>query len=308
MMLRISFFFLLILVCPSAIAQPTNDTFSLYFELGVPELNKKATGKLDSLLYSDVINSRTQLIIVGYADYLGTEARNQSLSEARSQNVLAHLTSMGVSKSNVQLCIGKGEIDRGIKTKDGYPIDRRVDVVIDRLKMAKKPTSVPKPKPIVKQPAKEPVASNKPVIKPTEPIATKPPVPLSKIDISTLKPGETIILDNLYFIPGRHIIREESVSVLQNLRSTLEANSDLNIQIEGHVCCVTAIDAMDEDTFELALSVNRAKFIYQFLVRNGIDRERLKFKGFGRSRPLVQVERSAEDEDRNRRVEIRILE
>lgn len=297
-MLRVILIFLLMFLYKPAEAQPVNDTFSIYFELGKPELTKVALARLDSLLYYDVINSSTQLIIIGYADFLGTEESNQSLSEARSQNVLEHLTSMGVPKGNVRLCIGKGEVDRSLKTQDGYPIDRRVDVVVDRIKMAK--TSVPKK---TKIPTKVTKPERQPSVSKIISLSSTP-----TIDISQLKPGQTIVLENLYFYPGRHIIKEESISVLEKLHATLEANPELKIQIEGHVCCVNAVDAIDEDTFQLALSLNRAKYIYQYLVKNGIDPDRLKYRGFGRSRPVVAVERTAEDEDKNRRVEIRILE
>jgi outer membrane protein OmpA-like peptidoglycan-associated protein len=299
MLLRILFIFLLMSLHARAAAQPANDTFSIYFELGQPELTQKAITKMDSLLYHDVINSSTQLIIVGYADFLGAEESNKSLSEARSQNVLEHLTSMGVRKSNVQLCIGKGEVDREVKRQDGYPADRRVDVVVDRVKMARTP--------VVKQVPKAPAKVATPTSQPSVP-ARRPSSSGPAIDLSSLKPGQTIVLENLYFHPGRHFIKEESITILEKLHETLEANSDLKIQIEGHVCCVTAVDAIDEDTFQLALSLNRAKYIYQYLVKNGIDRERLKYKGFGRSRPVVPVERTAEDEDKNRRVEIRVIE
>lgn len=299
MMLRNILIVLFIALNIATSAQPANDTFSLYFELGVPELSRKTIAKLDSLLYEDVINTSSKLVIVGYADFLGSEESNKSLSEERSLNVLAHLVSMGINKSNVQLCIGKGEIDRSIKTKDGYPVDRRVDVVLDKKRMIKKPVSIaakPGAAPVVPKPS------------PTVPIKRSVPPTVTGIDISALKPGQTMVLENLYFYPGRHIIREESISVLEKLYVTLEENPDLKIQIEGHVCCVNTIDALDEDNFQLALSLNRAKYIYLYLIKHGIESERLSYKGFGKSRPVVQVEKTAEDEDKNRRVEIRIIE
>src|SRR5690606_34824300 len=106
----------------------------------------------------------------------------------------------------------------------------------------------------------------------------------SNLDLSNVEVGQTIVLDKIYFHSGRHYVKDESLPELEKLYKVLVAYPELKIQIEGHVCCVNAIDALDEDTFELALSVNRAKFIYQYLIRKGIDRRRLFFRGFGRSR------------------------
>jgi outer membrane protein OmpA-like peptidoglycan-associated protein len=89
----------------------------------------------------------------------------------------------------------------------------------------------------------------------------------------------------------------------------MRQNPNLKISIEGHVCCIKDTpDALDIDTFEPQLSVNRAKAIYQYLTSRGIDTSRLSYIGYGRRRPMVDPELSEEDAEKNRRVEIRILE
>ena len=49
------------------------------------------------------------------------------------------------------------------------------------------------------------------------------------------------------------------------------------------------------------------KEIYDILIEKGIDETRMEYLGFGKTRPLVWPEKTEEDENRNRRVEIRIL-
>jgi flagellar motor protein MotB len=45
-----------------------------------------------------------------------------------------------------------------------------------------------------------------------------------------------------------------------------------------------------------------------FLIKNGINRNRMSFKGFGTSKPIYPIpEKSAQEEEDNRRVEIMIL-
>jgi OOP family OmpA-OmpF porin len=75
------------------------------------------------------------------------------------------------------------------------------------------------------------------------------------------------------------------------------------------VCCIeNAPDALDVDTYEPTLSVNRAKAIYRYLVSKGIESSRLRYEGFGKRRPIVPNETTEEDAEKNRRVEIRIVE
>ena len=261
-------------------AQTSTDTLKLYFDTDQASFNKKTRSMLDSLLYNDLILTNRAINIIGYTDYVGAEEYNNRLSQSRAQYVANYFVGMGVKNSQIKQRIGKGEILRQQEKNGGYQSDRRVDVVVSvRFK-------------------KEAITSKNSTVK------TAPPV-LQKIDIAT---GSTFVLDNIYFYAGRHVVKPESLKEIDKLYNALVVNPKLSIQIEGHVCCVRfAPDALDEDTDELALSANRAKYIYEYLVQKGIDSSRLKYHGFGRSRPIVIKERSAEDEDKNRRVEIRVL-
>jgi outer membrane protein OmpA-like peptidoglycan-associated protein len=81
------------------------------------------------------------------------------------------------------------------------------------------------------------------------------------------------------------------------------------INIEGHVCCIKDVpDALDIDTYESRLSVNRAKAVYEYLVVKGIDPTRLSYVGFGKKRPIIADEKTEEDAAKNRRVEIRVTD
>jgi len=43
------------------------------------------------------------------------------------------------------------------------------------------------------------------------------------------------------------------------------------------------------------------------LVKNGIESNRLSYRGFARTRPLADPELTEEDRQKNRRVEIRVV-
>lgn len=271
-------------VCMVLKAEGQFDSTKIYFKLNVDALDKKAVKTIDSLVYNDIINSKTTLLIVGYADYLGTEDHNKVLSERRSKSIANQLITLGIPESNIKLCIGKGEIDRSVKLPEGYTADRRVDIVIQKTIPQLKKT---KPQPVT--------------------TANANMSPAAKI-IAEMKVGQAFRLENIYFYMGRHVVTEESYPQLDKLYEILESNPNIKIQIEGHICCLRyGFDAEDEDTHERLLSVNRAKFIYEYMANKGIDRDRMSYKGYGRSRPMVSPETTQKDQDMNRRVEIRIM-
>jgi len=275
-------------VLPS-FAQRATDTFKLYFDLGVPKLNHAAEKKIDLLIYNDKIITGSAIMIIGYADFLGGEKYNKALSMKRAQNVKDYLVKYGINGKDIKVCEGKGEIDRiGITEQGGVPTDRRVDIVVNNRTKKKAPEKV----------------------KPIKPV-TNEKVALANIEeMKKLKPGSIFLLKNVYFPPDRHVIKPESKETLEKLYIALRDNPSLKISIEGHVCCISpdAPDALDIDTYEATLSLNRAKAIYNFLVAKGIDNSRLKYEGFGKRHPVVAYEKNEEDAEKNRRVEIRILE
>jgi outer membrane protein OmpA-like peptidoglycan-associated protein len=279
-----------LLLCLYSRAIPS-DTLKFYFELNVDALSKPLLKKLDSLVYNDIANTNTSILIIGYADFLGSEEHNKGLSERRAKSIQQYFISMNIPESNIKLCIGKGEIDRNIKLPKGYSADRRVDVVVRSIQsQSKKP---------VKQKSLKIVPVNKSAIATT----------VKDIPLNDLKVGQAIRLEKIFFIMGRHIVTDESYPELDKLFETMDENQNLKIQIEGHICCLKhGFDAEDEDTRIRDLSVARARYIYDYLVKKGIEKDRMRYKGFGRSMPLVSPERSPADEDKNRRVEIRVIE
>jgi outer membrane protein OmpA-like peptidoglycan-associated protein len=82
----------------------------------------------------------------------------------------------------------------------------------------------------------------------------------------------------------------------------MEENPKLKIEIQGHICCQTFGDPANTST-------SRARAVYNYLLRNKIDRKRMTYKGFGTTKPIHPIpEKNALEEDENRRVEILILE
>lgn len=140
----------------------------------------------------------------------------------------------------------------------------------------------------------------KPVIAPT----------LSEIDkvksldekVKEAKVGDVLVLQNIYFKNRSAVIVSKSKSVLYDLLCILEENPKLKIQIQGHICCQLESDFED-------ISTARARAVYNFLVQNKISRKRLSYKGFGVTKPIHPIpEKTEQEADENRRVEIMIVE
>jgi outer membrane protein OmpA-like peptidoglycan-associated protein len=254
-----------------------NDTLKLHFGIGVASLSQTAQREIDSLLYYDILVPGKKLAIVGYADYLGSEQSNVSLSENRAKNVQDYLIASGIKSEDIQMVTGKGEVAREVLNGTaGYVQDRRVDIIPGGIKMdtVKMKTSTP------------------------------------GIDLSKIKKNETLRLDNVYFLPGSHKPVEASYAELKKLYGILKEHPSLKISIEGHICCLlgNTTDGYDIDAEDFNLSINRARFIYDYLVRKGIEAGRLSYKGFGKTKPMVMPEKSVDDENKNRRVEVRVIE
>jgi outer membrane protein OmpA-like peptidoglycan-associated protein len=297
-------FCLLLLCCaiPQAYAQYDYDTLDVYFPINNIRLDAPAMVRLDSL--TNTIGNRN-LLIYGYADYLGNEPANEVLANGRAENVRKYLMDKKISDKQILICAGIGEVNRTNRNgKEGYPKDRRVSIFIKRdRKIAPTITSI---HPVSGMQKLTPAKSSLPVIPKTLP--TKISVPSRFDELTELKPNQVLRIENIHFQPGRHFVTKESEPILNELFETLKNNENLVIRIEGHVCCMQGDgDALDQDTQLFELSQNRAKYICLYLITKGIKKERLSFAGFGKSHPIVAVELSEDDAKQNRRVEIRVL-
>jgi outer membrane protein OmpA-like peptidoglycan-associated protein len=126
--------------------------------------------------------------------------------------------------------------------------------------------------------------------------------------LENLDVGTSISLEELTFQMGRHYLNLDAERYLLVLLDCLKTHSNIVFQIVGHVCCrYTTIDGYDQDTKEDKLSVNRAKYIYEFFLANGIDANRMTYKGLGSTKPKVWPETTEHDQYLNRRVEIVIV-
>ena len=80
----------------------------------------------------------------------------------------------------------------------------------------------------------------------------------------------------------------------------MKQNPAISIAIEGHT------DNDGPDSYNMKLSLKRAQFIMNYLVKNGIESDRLMVIGYGATRPLNGNSNKYE-KALNRRVSFRII-
>lgn len=94
-------------------------------------------------------------------------------------------------------------------------------------------------------------------------------------------------------------LKEEARLSMMKLAFIVQTNPDATFIIEGHT------DSFGGDQFNLDLSLKRAEAVRRWLVeRLRIDAANIQVVGMGKTRPIVPVEGTAEQQSLNRRVEI----
>ncbi|HYP87549.1 MAG TPA: OmpA family protein [Polyangiaceae bacterium] len=95
--------------------------------------------------------------------------------------------------------------------------------------------------------------------------------------------GDKIVLDDrVHFFVNSAVIRHISYPLLQRLVKLVAAHPEYtHVSVEGHA------DERGPEDFNRKLSEERARSVLEFMVKQGISRDRLSSQGFGASRPLV---------------------
>lgn len=211
-----------------------------------------------------------KISIYGFCDDRGTNSYNMTLSQNRADAIKNIFSNYDIEESIISNVDGKGEILlKIIETKDANIIrglNRKVEII----------------------------ASNKVEDEPEKGVTTNPnksPVKKSERTASilkgNLKVGDKILLENILFKTNYSYVMPESRKTLEKIAKVLKERDNLYFTIQGHVCCTqNARDAIDKKTRKRNLSVARAKNIYDYLAKKGVDKRRMKYVGMRRKFPL----------------------
>src|SRR6266542_2780580 len=95
----------------------------------------------------------------------------------------------------------------------------------------------------------------------------------------TAKPVREFVFEDVYFDFDRYSLRPEATRVLDEAIATLQANAELNIEVEGHTCNIGTAE------YNLALGERRAAAVRDYLTSRGIGANRLRTVSYGEERP-----------------------
>jgi len=126
------------------------------------------------------------------------------------------------------------------------------------------------------------------------------------VDLLKIKIGDSFELQNLYFVGGKATIVRKSYPALRKLLAIMKDNPSLKIEIMGHVNLPKKSKIKHSEEHYNNLSVERAKTVYDYLNKRGIDSSRMKYHGFGYTKMIYPDAETPKQMQRNRRVVVKI--
>lgn len=103
----------------------------ILFDFDRADLRPQARANLEELSRNLQRHERTEVLILGHTDSVGSAAYNQGLSERRAQSAANYVVSLGIPSHRISTR-GLGETDpiATNETAEGRQLNRRVEVVI----------------------------------------------------------------------------------------------------------------------------------------------------------------------------------
>lgn len=123
-----------------------------------------------------------------------------------------------------------------------------------------------------------------------------------ELKLIPITPGEQVVLDDIRFVGNDTKVMRESQASLMMLLRFMTDNPSVRIEIQGHV---NGPGSKNKKEFT-ELSTARARAVYDFLLVNDMEPERMTYVGLGNSKMLFPEAKTKEQSDANRRVEIKV--
>ena len=244
-------------------------THDVYFDTDKYEVPLTEENRL--LLFISSLDSIPveKVSIYGFTDDRGTNEYNLELSQNRANTIKDMFSGYGINPDLITNVNGKGEILLKVLNEEEVHqirgLNRKVEVIVTKKT----------PKKDIKE-AVEIVDKEKTKEKTTDDIKK-----------GTVKKGDKIRLNKIYFKTSYSYVTSSSKKTLEELATIMVENKNIYFTIQGHVCCTqNSRDAVDKKTGKRNLSVARARFIYDYLAKKGVDKKRMKYVGMRRKFPL----------------------
>lgn len=219
------------------------------------------------------------LKVIAFCDSVDASSYNKDLATRRMQSVLKTLKDYKIAiVPNIEL----NAVGEDFKQSKNQAENRKVEVFYKTITI--KMANFDKAKQIENEEAIDEVLN----------------IPLEDL-FKNKKAGDIVRIQNINFFLNSEVVIPESESVLEELYEVMLRHPKMIIEIQGHICCNPNVN-------DTKLSFRRAKYIFNYLRRKGIELNRLAFRGFGSADPIYPIpERNYQEKQANRRVEILII-
>ena len=227
---------------------------TVYFEFDKYVLPEKQEQIVEDFIKTIDTTKIESIQIYGYCDDRGDNDYNYKLSKNRVETVQKILTNNGFNKNKIVIIEGKGRVvirkDTVENLNETRSKNRRVDLIL-----------------VKKNSFGKGIYNS---------FQKKHTV------------GDRIFLENILFVMGSSKLTTKSKEELDKIAVQLQKDKTLEFEIRGHVCCTPSYynDAIDKETKERKLSLNRAKTVYRYLLSKNINSLRMNYKGCGNQFPL----------------------
>jgi outer membrane protein OmpA-like peptidoglycan-associated protein len=121
------------------------------------------------------------------------------------------------------------------------------------------------------------------------------------IDIFKIQLDQSISLKEINFEGDRPQMLPESIPSLTYLLQFMKSSEKTCFEVAGHI---NQPGVLIQSGPKMNLSIQRAKTVYDFLIKGGIDPKRMKFKGYSNAQMKFPNPKNEDEQKANRRVEI----
>ncbi|MCB0675251.1 MAG: OmpA family protein [Saprospiraceae bacterium] len=312
----------------------------VHFDFGRHELRPEADSALTQVVEQFGGKGNHFIRITAHTDSVGSQAANLELSQRRATSVAAYLTGHGVLAEQIEAIEKYGESRPAAsnRTDEGRQLNRRATVEVRRrlpmtwmegrvvdqetgegidaqvVVRSKESSDSTRTDSIGRFRARVP---DQTVIGldvfaegyffETQMLKSNALKPIElKVELPRAVAGKTVALKNFYFVGNMAVLLERSEPELPKLLKFMQLNPKIKIEIAGHINLPNS-PLVKEDTWHYRLSVNRAKMVYDYLVEQGVQPERIEYKGYGNWEMRFPFAVNEREQELNRRVEIKVL-
>ncbi|WMJ72515.1 OmpA family protein [Cytophagaceae bacterium ABcell3] len=108
------------------------------------------------------------------------------------------------------------------------------------------------------------------------------------------------VVDNIYYDYDKANIKPSAAKELDKIVAFLDDNRDITIELSSHT------DERGDAEYNRKLSQRRADSAVAYIIKQGIESERITAMGYGKSQPLIVGAKTEEEHQKNRRTEVKI--